>query len=86
MSRPKGLTLNPDALDDWLVARGLTRSEFAAAADLVPSTVTGMARAGSPKGASLPVALRMAEVLRVRPGSLFPDLIGRVEPEPAVAQ
>lgn len=79
MARPRGYTLNPDALEDWLLARGITRSELAGQADIAPSTLSGLTRPGSPKGASLPVALRIAEVLRVRPGSLFPEMTGRVE-------
>lgn len=84
MSRPRGFLLNPDALDDWLVARKTTRSELADAAGIGPSTLSGLARQGEKqKGASLPVALRLAESLRVRPGSIFPELVGRVADEVA---
>jgi len=83
MPRPRGYLINPEALEDWLLARGLTRKQFSELVGVVPSTISGLTQPGVKKGASLPVALRMAEVLRVKPGSIFPDLVGRTpEPEP----
>lgn len=79
MARPKGFTLNYEAFDDWLLARGLTRTEFSALAEIAPSSISGMTRVGAQKGVSLPVAIRMAETLRVRPGTLFPELVGRTQ-------
>jgi transcriptional regulator with XRE-family HTH domain len=81
MARPKGFQLNTDAFEDLLVARGMTRSEIADQAEIALSSLSGLTRIGRQKGASLPVALRIASVMRVRPGTLFPELAGRVAAE-----
>lgn len=76
MARPKGHTLNPDAFDAWLTARGMTRTEVAEAAGVAPNTLSGLTHSVEPHGASTKTAYRLAAALRVPPGALFWDLVG----------
>lgn len=77
VARPKGFRLNLDAFEDLLTARHRTRSEVALDADMALSSLSGLTRRVDRTGASLKVALRLAEALTCRPGTLFPELEGQ---------
>lgn len=81
MARPRGATLNRDAFEDMLIVRAASRTSVAEAADIALSTLSGMAHPTNPSGASLAVAVRLAQALNCRVGTLFPELAGKVAPE-----
>lgn len=87
MARPKGHTLNPDAFDAWLTARGLSRTDVAERSGIALNTISGLTSADPARvhGASTKTAYKLAHALRVPPGALFWDLIGQVPDEEAAA-
>lgn len=68
--RPAGYIINPDAIEDLLGDR--SRAAIARDCEVSPAHFSEML-AGT-KGATEDVALRIAAVLGVRPGHLFPQL------------
>lgn len=84
MGRPKGLRLNPDALEAILKLSGpISMSELSSRSSVPLSTIWALAN--EPRGASERTARKLASGLRVKPGALFPELIGapEVADEPA---
>lgn len=80
MARPRGFQLNYDAFEDLRISRGRSKSQIAEDAGVSLPTISGLIRRGEDrKGASLDVAIRIAGALSCKPGTLFPDLMGKVD-------
>lgn len=73
--RPRGLNVNPAAVDDFLAKACLSKTELCEAADISPGHFADMMRRG--KGASPSLIRKMATALQCQPESIAPELSKR---------
>lgn len=74
--RPRGLTINPMALDDLIRVRCTSRADACAAAGITPSHLADAASDRS-KGLSPESVRLLAEYLHCHPATLAPELLPR---------
>jgi plasmid maintenance system antidote protein VapI len=72
MARPLGHRMNRAAWDFFLRERGLSLTQVAEESDTPRPSLSAIV--GGHNRASVPIAHRLAAVLRCEPGVLFPDL------------
>lgn len=74
--RPRGLTINTEAVEALLAARCMSKSELCAAADVSAGHLADMLHRRT-KGASPTLVRRMADALGCAPGAIAPELTAR---------
>lgn len=70
--RPRGLNINPAAVEDLLDKACISKSELCEIAGITPGHLADMLR--RQKGASAAVVREMAVALRCRPETIAPEL------------
>lgn len=73
--RPRGLTINPDAVEDQLDRLGMSKGTLCEGAGVSPGHLADMLHRA--KGVSIELVNEMATVLRCRPGTIAPELSQR---------
>lgn len=81
--RPRGLVVNPAAVEDLLTLQCLSKARLCSAAGVSPGHLADMLHRG--KGASPAVVHRLAAVLGCADSTLAPELGGFTPPEPPIA-
>jgi hypothetical protein len=74
--RPRGLTINTEAVEDLLDARCMSKSELCRLAEVTPGHFADMLHRRT-KGASPALVRRMAAILDCKPETIAPELTNR---------
>lgn len=70
--RPRGLNVNPAAVEDLLDKAAVSKADLAAASGITPSHLSDVLH--RQKGASVDLIRAMATALRCRPETIAPEL------------
>lgn len=74
--RPRGLNINPEAVEAFRLRECLSKQELASAVGIGPGHLADML-SDRRKGASPATVRKMAEVLGCTPGAIAPEITGR---------
>lgn len=74
--RPRGLTINAEAVEDLLLARCMSKTELWQAAGITSGHLADMLHRRT-KGASPEIVRKMADALSCHPATIAPELTSR---------